>query len=83
MVSRNIVNNAYPMYRINEQLKVMAGSTFFTTLDLTNGYYQLVLHPDSKHITVFLSPDCLFQWKVLQLGMKKLELSSKELCAKS
>ena len=70
MVNRDIVNNAYPMHRIEEQLEAMAGAKVFTTLDLTKGYHQLVLHPESKPITVFSSPDGLFQWKVLPLGMK-------------
>lgn len=57
MVNRDIVNGAYLMHRIDEQLEAMAGSTVFTALDLTKGYHQLVLHPESKHITAFLSPD--------------------------
>lgn len=44
------------MHRIDEQLKAMAGASVFSTLDLTKGYHQLVLHPESKLITVFSSP---------------------------
>ena len=70
MVNRDIINDAYPMHRMEEQLEAMAGSTVFTTLDLTKGYHQLILHPDSKHITAFATPDGLYQWKVLPQGMK-------------
>lgn len=39
MVNQDIVNDAYPMHRINEQLEAMAGLMVFTTLDLTKGYH--------------------------------------------
>ena len=29
---------------------------FFTSLDATNGYFQIPLHPSSQHLTVFLTP---------------------------
>ena len=70
MVNQDIVNDAYPMHRIEEQLEAMAGAKVFTTLDLTKGYHQLVLHPASKPITAFSTPEGLYQWKVLPLGMK-------------
>ena len=56
--------------RIDKQLEAMAGCVVFTTLDLTKGYHQLILHPKSKPITAFSTPDGLFQWKVLPQGMK-------------
>lgn len=58
------------MHQIDEQLEVMAGCGVFTTLDLTKGYHQLVLHLKSKPITAFSTPKGLFQWKVLPQGMK-------------
>lgn len=48
----------------------MGGAKVFNTLDLTKGYHQLLLHLDSKLVTAFLTPDGLFQCKVLPLGMK-------------
>lgn len=60
MINRDIVTNAYPMHQFDEKLKAMAGSTVFTTLDLTKVYHQLVLHTKSKNITAFLSLEGLF-----------------------
>lgn len=61
MVNKDIVNNTYPMDRINKKLEAMIGAKVSTTLDLTKKCHQLVLYPDSKSITAFSSPDFLFQ----------------------
>jgi hypothetical protein len=29
---------------------------FFSTFDATNGYFQIPLHPDCKHLTTFMTP---------------------------
>ena len=69
-VNRDIVNNAYPMRRMEDQLKAMRGCQVFKTLDLTKGYHQLQLDESSREITDFNTPRGLFQWKVLPMGMK-------------
>ena len=70
MVNKNVINNAYPMHRIDNQLDAMSGCSVFTTLDLTKGYHQMRLDEESKEITAFTSPKGLYQWKVLPMGMK-------------
>ena len=37
--NKNIINDTYPMYCIDEQLESMIGSKVFTILDLTKGYH--------------------------------------------
>ena len=39
-------------------------------LDLTKGYHQMRLDEKSKEITAFTTPEGLFQWLVLPMGMK-------------
>lgn len=55
-VNMHIVNDAYLMRQIDNQLKAMAGSTVYTALDLTKRYHQLLLHHKSKPVTEFLTP---------------------------
>lgn len=69
-INQDIVNDAYPMHRIEEQLDSMTGCNVFSTLDLTKGYHQLIIDEKSKEVTAFSTPDGLYQWKVLPLGMK-------------
>lgn len=69
-VNLDIVNNAYPMHQIENQLNTMGGAKVFMTPDLTKSYHQLLLHLNCKPVTAFLTPGGIFQWKVLLLGMK-------------
>ena len=39
MINKNVINDAYPMHRVNEQLNSMQGCKVFTTMDLTKGYH--------------------------------------------
>jgi hypothetical protein len=33
-----------------------SGSTIFTTIDLTAGFWQMILHPRARHYTAFTVP---------------------------
>ena len=70
MVNKKVTNNAYPMHRVEDQLKAMSRSLVFSTLDLTKGYHQMKLAEGSREITAFTTPRGLVQWKVLPMGMK-------------
>ena len=48
MINKNIINNAYPLHRIDDQIDSMRGATWFTTLDLTKGYHQMNLDIGSR-----------------------------------
>ena len=41
MVNKNIVNDAYSMHWVEDQLEAMSGAMVFTTLDMTKGYHQM------------------------------------------
>lgn len=56
------------MRGIDEKLKGMTGASVFSMLNLTKDYRQLVLHPESKPITVSSSQKGLLQWKVVPSG---------------
>ena len=45
------------------------GATVFSKLDLNQGYHQLSLHPDSRHITTFSTHISLFRYKHLSFGI--------------
>ena len=70
MINKNVIDDAYPLHRIDDQIDSMRGSAWFTTLDLTKGYHQMNLDISSREYTAFTTPMGQYQWKVLPMGMK-------------
>ena len=61
--------DAYPMPRVDELLDRLGTARFFSTLDLTKGYWQIPLSPESKEKTAFSTPDSLYQFRTLLFGL--------------
>lgn len=54
---------------MTSNLRLCKAPHFLTTIGMTKGYHQLVLHPDSNPITAFSFLEGLFQRKVLPLEL--------------
>jgi len=61
--------DAYPMPRVDELLDRLGTARFFTTLDLTKGYWQIPLSPESKEKTAFSTPFGLYPFTTLPFGL--------------
>ena len=70
MINEIVVNDAYPLHKIDDQIDSLRGSAWFTTLLLTKGYCQINLDIGSCKYTSFMTPMGLNQWKVLPMSMK-------------
>ena len=60
--------DAYPIPRIDKSLDALVGSKFFSTLDLTSGYWQVPLDDDAQEKSAFITRTGLWKWKVLPLA---------------
>ncbi|KAI8480272.1 hypothetical protein Bbelb_419750 [Branchiostoma belcheri] len=63
------VKDAHPLPRTDVVLDALAGSAFFTTLDLTSGYWQVNIDPDDREKTAFTTGRGLYQFKVMPFGL--------------
>ncbi|GFY08216.1 hypothetical protein TNCV_1356271 [Trichonephila clavipes] len=61
--------DSYPLPRIDDTLDTLNGNTWFSTLDLKSGYWQVELHPDDKEKIAFTTVQGLWQFKVMPFGL--------------
>lgn len=61
--------DAYPLLRIDDTLDTLAGSTWFSMLDMFSGYWQVEVTESEKEKTAFSTRDGLFHFNVLPFGL--------------
>ena len=61
--------DAHPLSRIKDIFDTLAGSKFFTILDLMMEYHQVELHPDDLEKSAFSTSFGLFQYTVMPFGL--------------
>lgn len=62
--------DAYPLPYINAILDKLRAASYFSTIDLKNGYWQVALTNESKPLTAFTVPGKgLFQFRVMPFGL--------------
>ena len=63
------IKDNYPVPIIQETLDSLMGASWFTTLDLRSGYWQMALEEEAKKKTAFISRKGLYQFEVLPFGL--------------
>ena len=61
--------DAYPLPRIDDTLDNLRNSKWFSTLDLTSGYWQVEVNPEDRCKTAFCTSEGLFEFQVMPFGL--------------
>ncbi|KAJ8035392.1 hypothetical protein HOLleu_22614 [Holothuria leucospilota] len=71
--------DSYPIPRIDDCIDRIGKATYVSKFDLLKGYWEIPLTERARKISAFVTPDGLFQYKVMPFGMKNSQMTFKRL----
>ena len=64
--------DTFPIPRMDDCIDKIGNSKYITKFDLLKGFWQIPLTERAKQISLFVTPDGLYHYKVMPFGIKKL-----------
>ncbi|UYV77021.1 hypothetical protein LAZ67_14002906 [Cordylochernes scorpioides] len=61
--------DVYPLPRIDDALDSLASSSYFSTMDLRSGYWQIEVDEKDREKTAFITPDGLYEFQIMPFGL--------------
>ena len=68
-LNKMVEKSTWPIPRIYEIIDKLAGSHFFSTLDLVDGFHQCTLHEDSRKYTAFITAFGTYEYNTTPMGL--------------
>jgi hypothetical protein len=62
----------YPLPRVDELLETLHHTVYFTSCDAQDGFWQVQLDKESRHITAFQTRWGQYQWRVGTMGLARM-----------
>ena len=64
-LNRLLKRKAMSLPHIDELMARLGKAKFFTKINLRSSYHQVLVRPEDRHMTAFVTPVGHFQWRVL------------------
>ena len=61
--------DSFPLQRMDQALDQLGGAKYFSVIDMSRGYFQVLLSAKDRHKTAFTANGKLWKWKVMCLGL--------------
>lgn len=69
-LNANTVTDSHPLPRVDDILNDCAKGHIWSTIDMTNAFFQTRMHPNDVHLTAVNTPLGLYEWLVMPMGLK-------------
>ena len=60
---------SYPLPKINDILTYLGGLKYFSTLDMTEAFWSILIRKEDRHKTAFVSRSGLWEWISMPFGL--------------
>ena len=68
-LNKRTLKDAHPLPHQADCLAALGGNAFFSTMDLTSGFYNMPLHEDDRKYSAFTTPMGLYEYNRLPQGL--------------
>ena len=69
-LNQKTIPDRHPIARIQETLDNLGGNAWFSVLDQGKAYHQGFVSEKSQHLTAFITPWGLYEWKRIPFGLR-------------
>ena len=69
-LNANTIIDSHPLPRIDDVLADCVKGKIWSTLDMTDTFFQTHVHPDDVHLTAVSTPLGLYEWLVMTMGLR-------------
>src|SRR5436190_23161589 len=69
VLNSHIIRTAHPIGDLQDCVHFMTGAKYYSTIDLSNSFYQIELTPESRKYTAFSTGYALYNFKRLPYGL--------------
>ncbi|RYE22183.1 MAG: hypothetical protein EOP45_08580, partial [Sphingobacteriaceae bacterium] len=63
------IKDRYPLPLIEDCLEYLGGKTYFSVLDMKNGFHNVPMHEESMHLTSFVTPMGQYEYRYMPFGL--------------